>query len=115
MSTEDGSAGRDLLSRAAKLAYTATSGPQRPLTHLQTVASALWMLDQARSHFVAAARADGADWAQIGAALGISRQAARQRYGPPSQVAIDAEARAWRRALPPSAQAARAARRTRPT
>jgi len=30
---------------------------------------------------VARERADGADWSQIGGALGISRQGARQRFG----------------------------------
>ncbi len=30
---------------------------------------------------VAAARAEGRDWGQIGRALGVSRQAARQRFG----------------------------------
>jgi hypothetical protein len=30
---------------------------------------------------VAAARAEGRDWGQIGRALGVTRQAARQRFG----------------------------------
>lgn len=34
-----------------------------------------------RGELVAAARAEGAEWSEIGAALGTSKQAAQQRYG----------------------------------
>jgi hypothetical protein len=34
---------------------------------------------------VAAARANGRSWSEIGLVLGISRQAARERYGQPAQ------------------------------
>lgn len=36
-----------------------------------------------RADLVTAARAEGADWAEVGAALGTSKQAAQQRYGSP--------------------------------
>lgn len=38
------------------------------------------IIDQALSALVADARANGATWGDIGAALGITRQAAHQRY-----------------------------------
>lgn len=37
--------------------------------------------DQVVDHFVEAARRDGCSWAQIGSALGVTRQAAQQRHG----------------------------------
>jgi hypothetical protein len=44
------------------------------------------MSDQQREldEAVAAARANGRSWAEIGLVLGISRQAARERYGQPA-------------------------------
>ena len=36
--------------------------------------------DQVADHFVAEARAAGASWSEIGAALGVSKQAAQQRF-----------------------------------
>src|SRR4051794_1541741 len=38
--------------------------------------------DQLVDHYVAAARAGGSSWAQIGDAMGVSKQAAQQRKGP---------------------------------
>lgn len=38
-------------------------------------------LDMAIGHAITAQRANGRSWADIGFALGISRQAAQQRYG----------------------------------
>lgn len=37
--------------------------------------------DQVVDHFVEAARREGCSWAQIGSALGVTRQAAQQRHG----------------------------------
>ena len=37
--------------------------------------------DELLDHFVKQARADGCSWAQIGEALGVTRQAAQQRHG----------------------------------
>lgn len=49
---------------------------------LQTVAGGEVELAQA----VAAAKANGRSWARIGAVLGISRQAAAERFGTPASV-----------------------------
>lgn len=55
-----------------------------PLDHLHT---AVELADQANAlgdglvgHFVEAARGEGCSWAQIGAELGVSKQAAQQRF-----------------------------------
>lgn len=51
---------------------------------LEEIASLTWQLSEVADRLpalVAAARAQGTSWAQIGAAHGISRQAAQQRYG----------------------------------
>lgn len=42
-------------------------------------------LDKLAQIAVDADRAEGATWAEVGAALGISRQAAQQRYGRPER------------------------------
>lgn len=55
-------------------------GQANPLRELSAVVSATLQLEAAAVLYVAAARDRGASWAQIGAALGVSRQAARQRY-----------------------------------
>jgi hypothetical protein len=56
-----------------------------PLARLQAAAGASEELtgtaDQLVSHFVVAARRAGASWAQIGDALGVTKQGAQQRYG----------------------------------
>lgn len=38
-------------------------------------------IEESARRLVAEARAEGANWGQIGAALGTTRQAARERYG----------------------------------
>lgn len=51
---------------------------------LDDVARALGNLDAAESrmrHSVARAREEGATWAEVGEALGVTRQAAQQRFG----------------------------------
>lgn len=73
--------GREHLVRLAKTAYSVTAEPQDALDLLEDVVRLQWMLDQARQHLVSGARDDGRNWGQIGSALGISRQAARERYG----------------------------------
>ena len=40
-------------------------------------------------HYVDEARAGGLPWAQIGAVLGVSKQAAQQRFGPYVREALD--------------------------
>jgi hypothetical protein len=50
---------------------------------LATVASARRELDRMEFEAVQTVREAGATWEEIGDALGISRQAARQRFGQP--------------------------------
>ena len=50
---------------------------------LETVASARRELDRIEFEAVQTVREAGATWEDIGEALGISRQAARQRFGEP--------------------------------
>jgi hypothetical protein len=44
-------------------------------------------VDSFLGELVAMARDEGATWAEIGAALGVTTQAAHQRYGPRTQAA----------------------------
>lgn len=81
MSTSSTTHARSMLGRLAERAATIATGPQQPVEHLATVAHLRWMLDQAQQQLVDGARAEGATWGQIARALGVSRQAARQRYG----------------------------------
>lgn len=55
-------------------------GPADPLGELAASVYAVNALESACVLYVEAARAAGASWGQIGAAMGVSRQAARQRY-----------------------------------
>lgn len=62
-------------------------GDARDATHMRRIAAAAKTRDDADTELVdavTAARAAGDTWAMIGAALGISRQAAYQRFGKPS-------------------------------
>jgi hypothetical protein len=43
-------------------------------------------VDSFLGELVAMARAEGATWAEIGTALGVTTQAAHQRYGPRTRV-----------------------------
>lgn len=62
------------------------SPSERPLDRLElavTVANQLDLLaDGLVGHFVDRAKADGSSWAQVGAVLGVSKQAAQQRFVP---------------------------------
>jgi hypothetical protein len=51
------------------------------LMHVNSAARVLWDQEQRLEHQVARARFAGASWAQIGAELGVSKQAAAQRFG----------------------------------
>jgi hypothetical protein len=60
------------------------SGPARDTTHIRRIIAAAENLHAADAELraaVAGARAAGDTWAMIGVALGISRQAAYQRFG----------------------------------
>ena len=54
------------------------------LTDLVDARKALERAEVQIDQAVHAARAEGASWTVIGAALGVSRQAARQRFGVPA-------------------------------
>ncbi|HWC23982.1 MAG TPA: hypothetical protein VG502_16920 [Flexivirga sp.] len=59
--------------------------PARDATHFRRIIAASEQLDAAQDELhaaVAAARAAGDSWTVIGAALGVSKQAAAQRFGP---------------------------------
>lgn len=52
-----------------------------PLSALATARIAAEALDDATRHLVMRARLEGSSWSTVGAALGITKQAAQQRYG----------------------------------
>jgi hypothetical protein len=52
-----------------------------PLARLRALQDLLDAATAASAQAVSAARADGTTWQEVGGALGISRQAAQQRYG----------------------------------
>ena len=75
-------------------AQVGTAGPLTVDDHLALVAASARAEDEAREllqRSVAAARAGGASWALIGAELGMSRQAAQQRFGGGSGIAGESE------------------------
>lgn len=56
---------------------------QGRITALKAMRSAEQQLEAARTALVQQLRASGTPWSAIGAAIGISKQAAQQRYGGP--------------------------------
>jgi hypothetical protein len=81
---------RALAAVVSVLRSTAEASPEAPpsgsdrallagLTHLGEIAE---RIDWALLSLVGEARATGATWADIGSALGVSRQAAQQRFAP---------------------------------
>ncbi|MGA8247371.1 MAG: hypothetical protein WB797_10730 [Nocardioides sp.] len=78
MSTESGTHARWLLGRAVDDLEQTRCGPQRPLDHLQAARHAQERIHDAIGLLVLAARDEGRSWGQIGTALQITRQAARQ-------------------------------------
>lgn len=75
----------DEIQRAAKLAENADpSGvPMDDMTDLRELAQAVDAVSAGEARVreqVAVARANGRSWGQIGIALGVSRQAARERF-----------------------------------
>lgn len=57
------------------------AGVDAELMHVNSSARVLWDLELRLAHAVARARVAGASWAQIGEELGVSKQAAMQRFG----------------------------------
>jgi hypothetical protein len=49
--------------------------------HVNSIARYLWDQELRLAHQVARARFAGASWAQVGEELGVSKQAAMQRFG----------------------------------
>lgn len=65
------------------------SGPARDASHLRRIIAATEAVERSEHELhaaVAAARAAGDTWDAIGAALGVSRQAAYQRFGRGSSI-----------------------------
>jgi hypothetical protein len=58
--------------------------PIEDLRAITSLVATLQEVETALSSAVARARADGYSWAHIGTALGVSKQAAQQRYGEPA-------------------------------
>lgn len=82
-STEPTPAVRRALSRAVKdIAHAQPQGA--PSLHLEVAAAALALAEAAdrlaRAEIIAARDDDGATWEQVGEALGITRQAAHERF-----------------------------------
>lgn len=65
----------------AHLAQENDTRAQWDREELHHLAAARFHLDRITCAAVQSARLDGASWAQIGTALGITKQAAQQRYG----------------------------------
>jgi len=65
---------------SAAAAYLSTGGPA--LRQLATIPERRAALEAEARKLVAEARAAGVSWPQIGAALGTTKQAANERYGP---------------------------------
>jgi hypothetical protein len=101
VSTEAGTTARWWVSRTLTTLQPLTRGPQRPVEHLEALRHARTSLDAATTFMVDAARAEGATWADIGRALGISRQAARQAAQRRHDLdAARTEAKTWNMPLP---------------
>jgi DNA-directed RNA polymerase specialized sigma24 family protein len=74
------------IERAAKLAeeFDPSGVPMDNTTDLRAIAEAVASLRTGEARvreLVALARASGRSWGEIGIALGVSRQAARERFG----------------------------------
>lgn len=101
VSTQTGSDGRWEVRRAVESLAAVRRGAQRPLEDLARVRHAHEALSRATNLLVDAARAEGATWEQIGTALGITRQAARQAKARREHLEeIRAEAKQWNVPLP---------------
>lgn len=78
MSTTEGTHARWRITSTVRSLERTLTGPQRPLEHLETARHARDSILDAIDLLAAAARREGATYADIGRALGITRQAARQ-------------------------------------
>ena len=78
MSTSEGTHARWRITSTVRALQRTLTGPQRPLRHLEDARHARDAILDAIDLLAIAARREGATYAQIGRALGITRQAARQ-------------------------------------
>ncbi len=74
------------IQRAAKLAeeFDPSDTPMDDTIDLRAIAEAVDSVRAGEAHIrelVALARASGRSWGEVGIALGVSRQAARERFG----------------------------------
>ncbi len=78
MSTTEGTLASWRITSTVRALQRTLTGPQRPLRHLEDARHARDAILEAIDLLAKAARREGATYAEIGRALGISRQAARQ-------------------------------------
>jgi hypothetical protein len=78
VSTPEGTFARWRITSTVRALQATLTGPQQPLRHLEDARHARDAILAAIDLLAIAARRDGATYAEIGRALGISRQAARQ-------------------------------------
>lgn len=71
----------DKLATASDTARSAADDYLTPLERVHAIRRLMETAESAQRTAVAAARANGATWEQIGIGLGVTRQAAQQRYG----------------------------------
>lgn len=96
MSTDPGDSLSDSVSHAILAGGDRPLDPGSPEDQLEIVARAAEAHDRTRellAHSVGAAKAGGHSWAAIGSTLGLSRQAAQQRFGRVEDEELGAEHR----------------------
>lgn len=80
---------RTLRSTVAEAGHRADGDPESLLVALTHLASLGERIDWAMLSLVGEARSRGVSWAGIGAALGVTKQAAQQRFGPYVKAAVE--------------------------
>jgi hypothetical protein len=80
---------RALRTTSAESGTPATSDPQSLLSGLAQLAAISERVEWAMLSLVGEARANGVPWATIGAALGVTKQAAQQRFAPYVKQALE--------------------------
>lgn len=108
VSTNEGTHARWRITSTVRALEQTLKGPQRPLEHLETTRHAREAILDAIDLLSAAARREGATYAEIGRALGISRQAARQAVAAVERGRQRRDAdKAWKMPLQPRVRRAR--------
>jgi hypothetical protein len=80
---------RCVRSRTAEAGETVSDEPDSLLAALGHLAAIAERIDWAVLSLVGEARANDVPWSQIGASLGVSKQAAQQRFAPYVKQALD--------------------------